>query len=192
GAYGCILGKIIGNGVINFLVILLLSVPKSLESGIMDLSMTIKELGGLPKLPTCEYDSGKMRDGSMQLEQLILLRVLILLALRVFAGSSTNGEKFGVMLRDRFEVEHCYADYRARRFLKNTRRKLDMANKEKELGWTSSIVCVEKPTIETNEPETSRKENGAPITEDWVSDSDEKNVPKGKTVKMFNKPSFVR
>ncbi|GJW19970.1 ribonuclease H-like domain-containing protein [Tanacetum coccineum] len=51
---------------------------------------------------------------------------------------------------------------------------------------------VEKPTVETNEPETARKENGAPIIEDWVSDSDEENVPKVKTVEMFNKPSFAK
>ncbi|GJZ11883.1 ribonuclease H-like domain-containing protein [Tanacetum coccineum] len=56
-------------------------------------------------------------------------------------------------------------------------------------------VCesvVEKPTVETNEPKTARKENKAPIIEDWVSDSDEENMPKVKTVKMFNKPSFAK
>ncbi|GJY00061.1 hypothetical protein Tco_0357079, partial [Tanacetum coccineum] len=52
-----------------------------------------------------------------------------------------------------------------------------------------SESIVEKPTVETNEPKTSRKENGAPIIEDWVSDSDEENVPK---VEMFNKPSFAK
>ncbi|GKB31876.1 hypothetical protein Tco_0871277 [Tanacetum coccineum] len=51
---------------------------------------------------------------------------------------------------------------------------------------------VEKPIVETNEPETSRKENGAPIIEDWVSDSDEENMPKVKTVEMFDKPSFAK
>ncbi|GJS35754.1 putative ribonuclease H-like domain-containing protein [Tanacetum coccineum] len=51
---------------------------------------------------------------------------------------------------------------------------------------------VEKPTVETNEPETSKKENEAPIIEDWLSDSDEENVPKVKTVEMFNKPSFAK
>ncbi|GJY05022.1 putative ribonuclease H-like domain-containing protein [Tanacetum coccineum] len=51
---------------------------------------------------------------------------------------------------------------------------------------------VEKPTVETNEPETARKENGAPIIKDWESDSDEENVPKVKTVEMFNKPSFAK
>ncbi|GJV46783.1 ribonuclease H-like domain-containing protein [Tanacetum coccineum] len=55
-----------------------------------------------------------------------------------------------------------------------------------------SESVVEKPTIETNEPKTSRKENGAPIIKDWVSDSDEENVPKVKTVEMFNKPSFAK
>ncbi|GKG12993.1 hypothetical protein Tco_0349953, partial [Tanacetum coccineum] len=44
---------------------------------------------------------------------------------------------------------------------------------------------------ETNEPKTDRKENGALIIEEWISDSDEENVPKVKTVEMFNKPSFA-
>ncbi|GJV55378.1 hypothetical protein Tco_1456383 [Tanacetum coccineum] len=55
-----------------------------------------------------------------------------------------------------------------------------------------SESVVEKPTVETNEPKTTRKENGAPIIEEWVSDSDEENVPKIKTVEMFNKPSFAK
>ncbi|GJX84951.1 ribonuclease H-like domain-containing protein [Tanacetum coccineum] len=41
---------------------------------------------------------------------------------------------------------------------------------------------VEKPTVKTNEPETAKKENGAPIIKDWVFDSDEENVPKGTKV----------
>ncbi|GJU01557.1 hypothetical protein Tco_1111895 [Tanacetum coccineum] len=55
-----------------------------------------------------------------------------------------------------------------------------------------SESIVEKPTIETYEPKTDRKENRAPIIEDWVSDSDEENMPKVETVKMFNKPSFAK
>ncbi|GKE62551.1 hypothetical protein Tco_1512918 [Tanacetum coccineum] len=55
-----------------------------------------------------------------------------------------------------------------------------------------SKPVVEKSTIETNEPKTDRKENGALIIEDWVSNSDEENVPKVKTVEMFNKPSFAK
>ncbi|GJS48488.1 hypothetical protein Tco_0598609 [Tanacetum coccineum] len=51
---------------------------------------------------------------------------------------------------------------------------------------------VEKPTVETNEPKTFRNENEVLIIEDWVSDSDEENVPKVKTVEMFNKPSFAK
>ncbi|GKA88207.1 putative ribonuclease H-like domain-containing protein [Tanacetum coccineum] len=61
-----------------------------------------------------------------------------------------------------------------------------------DVNDTVSESVVEKPTVKTNEPETARKENGAPIIEDWVSDSDEENVPKVKTVKMFNKPSFAK
>ncbi|GJY75882.1 hypothetical protein Tco_0480998 [Tanacetum coccineum] len=55
-----------------------------------------------------------------------------------------------------------------------------------------SESVVEKPTVETNEPETTRKENRAPIIKDWVPDSDEENVPKVNTVEMFNKPSFAK
>ncbi|GJX76796.1 putative ribonuclease H-like domain-containing protein [Tanacetum coccineum] len=61
-----------------------------------------------------------------------------------------------------------------------------------EVNESVSESIVEKPTVETNEPKTARKENGAPIIEDWVSDSDEENVPKVKTVEMFNKPSFAK
>ncbi|GJS34053.1 ribonuclease H-like domain-containing protein, partial [Tanacetum coccineum] len=51
---------------------------------------------------------------------------------------------------------------------------------------------VEKPTVETNKPKSARKENGAPIIVDWVSDSDEENVHKVKTVEMFYKSSFAK
>ncbi|GJV70713.1 hypothetical protein Tco_1490708 [Tanacetum coccineum] len=61
-----------------------------------------------------------------------------------------------------------------------------------DVNESVSEFVVEKPTVETNEPKTSRKENGAPIIEDWVSDSDEENVPKVKIVEMFNKPSFAK
>ncbi|GKB90088.1 putative ribonuclease H-like domain-containing protein [Tanacetum coccineum] len=44
-----------------------------------------------------------------------------------------------------------------------------------------SESVVEKPTVETNEPKTDRKENEALIIEDWVSDSDEENMPKGQS-----------
>ncbi|GKD07447.1 ribonuclease H-like domain-containing protein [Tanacetum coccineum] len=61
-----------------------------------------------------------------------------------------------------------------------------------EVSESVSESIVEKPTGETNEPKTARKENGAPIIEDWVSDSDEENVPKVKTVEMSDKPSFAK
>ncbi|GJW77384.1 ribonuclease H-like domain-containing protein [Tanacetum coccineum] len=61
-----------------------------------------------------------------------------------------------------------------------------------DVNESVSKSVVEKPTVETNEPETSRKENGAPIIKDWVSDSDEENVLKDKTVEMFNKPNFAK
>ncbi|GJY00316.1 putative ribonuclease H-like domain-containing protein [Tanacetum coccineum] len=61
-----------------------------------------------------------------------------------------------------------------------------------EVNESVSESVVEKPTVETNEPKNARKENGAPIIEDWVSKSEEEDVPKSKTVEMFNKPSFAK
>ncbi|GJR41413.1 hypothetical protein Tco_1217097 [Tanacetum coccineum] len=61
-----------------------------------------------------------------------------------------------------------------------------------DVNESVSESVVEQPTIENNELETSKKENGALIIEDWVSDSDEENVPKVKLVEMFNKPSFAK
>ncbi|GJR33875.1 ribonuclease H-like domain-containing protein [Tanacetum coccineum] len=61
-----------------------------------------------------------------------------------------------------------------------------------DVNESVSESIVEKPTVETNESKTARKENGAPIIEDWVSESEEDNVPKVKTVEMFNKPSFAK
>ncbi|GJT19329.1 hypothetical protein Tco_0878035 [Tanacetum coccineum] len=61
-----------------------------------------------------------------------------------------------------------------------------------DVNESASESVVEKPTVETNEPKTARKEDGAPIIEDWVSKSEEEDVPKIKTVEMFNKPSFAK
>ncbi|GJZ35494.1 hypothetical protein Tco_0581311 [Tanacetum coccineum] len=61
-----------------------------------------------------------------------------------------------------------------------------------EVNESVSESVVEKPTVETNEPKNDRKEDGAPIIKDWVSESEEEDVPKIKIVEMFNKPSFAK
>ncbi|GJV59314.1 ribonuclease H-like domain-containing protein [Tanacetum coccineum] len=61
-----------------------------------------------------------------------------------------------------------------------------------DMNESVSESVVKNPTVETNEPKTASKEDGAPIIEDWVSKSEEKDVPKIKTVEMFNKPSFAK
>ncbi|GJV74826.1 hypothetical protein Tco_1506410 [Tanacetum coccineum] len=61
-----------------------------------------------------------------------------------------------------------------------------------DVNESVSESVVEKPTIESNEPKTARKENKAPIIKDWVSKSEEEDMPKIKTVEMFNKPSFAK
>nr|GEV55399.1 hypothetical protein [Tanacetum cinerariifolium] len=62
-----------------------------------------------------------------------------------------------------------------------------------DVNESVSESVVEKPTVESNEPKTVRKENGAPIIEDWVSESEEEDNPKSQTVKPnFTKIKFVK
>ncbi|GJR97911.1 hypothetical protein Tco_0270085 [Tanacetum coccineum] len=150
------------------------------------------------------------------------------------ADSSKSAENLNLQQIDPDDLEEmdlrwniAMLTMRAKRFLKNTGRKLDMTNKERigfdkskcdGLGYdcsdqaeegptnfalmaysstnsnssTNSKSVIEKPIVETNKPKTVRKENGAPIIEDWVSKSEEEDVPKIKTIEMFNKPSFAK
>ncbi|GJR61564.1 hypothetical protein Tco_1503726 [Tanacetum coccineum] len=62
-----------------------------------------------------------------------------------------------------------------------------------DVNESVSESVVEKPTVETNEPKTARKENGAPIIKDWVSERKEEDEPKFQTVKPnFTKIEFVK
>ncbi|GKF35054.1 hypothetical protein Tco_0108254 [Tanacetum coccineum] len=55
------------------------------------------------------------------------------------------------------------------------------------------FVDVNESTVETNEPKTARKENGALIIKDWVSESEEEDEPKFQIVKPnFTKIEFVK
>ncbi|GKC36721.1 ribonuclease H-like domain-containing protein, partial [Tanacetum coccineum] len=53
---------------------------------------------------------------------------------------------------------------------------------------------VENSEAKANEakPKAARKNNGAPIIEDWVSDSEEENMSQTKIEKKTSKPSFVK
>ncbi|GJV60493.1 hypothetical protein Tco_1466593 [Tanacetum coccineum] len=62
-----------------------------------------------------------------------------------------------------------------------------------------SEPAVKKPVVETSEakasadkPKAVRKNNGALIIEDWVSDSEEEDVPQAKKEKKIVKSSFAR
>ncbi|GJV63545.1 ribonuclease H-like domain-containing protein [Tanacetum coccineum] len=62
-----------------------------------------------------------------------------------------------------------------------------------------SEPTAKKPVVETSEAKTSadkpkavRKNNGALIIEDWVSDSEEEDVPQAKIEKKTAKPSFAK
>ncbi|GKF11015.1 hypothetical protein Tco_0048941 [Tanacetum coccineum] len=62
-----------------------------------------------------------------------------------------------------------------------------------------SEPIVKKPIVETSEakanadkPKALRKNNGAPIIEDWVSGSKEEDVPQARIQKKTVKPSFAK
>ncbi|GJU31490.1 hypothetical protein Tco_1175079 [Tanacetum coccineum] len=62
-----------------------------------------------------------------------------------------------------------------------------------------SEPTVKKPVVETSEAKASadtrkvvKKNNGAPIIEDWVSDSEEEDMPQAKIQKKIVKPSFAK
>ncbi|GJW25694.1 hypothetical protein Tco_0039505 [Tanacetum coccineum] len=62
-----------------------------------------------------------------------------------------------------------------------------------------SETTVKKPIVETNvakaseaNPKAVRKSNGAPVIEDWVSDSEEEDVPQAKIKKKIVKSSFAK
>ncbi|GJX13898.1 hypothetical protein Tco_0205656 [Tanacetum coccineum] len=62
-----------------------------------------------------------------------------------------------------------------------------------------SEPTVKKPVVETSEakasedkPKVVRKNNCTPIIEDWVSNSEEEDVPQAKIQKKTVKPSFAK
>ncbi|GKF55899.1 hypothetical protein Tco_0166239, partial [Tanacetum coccineum] len=64
--------------------------------------------------------------------------------------------------------------------------------------FTSEPIVI-KPIVENNEakaseakPKAVRKNNGALIIEDWVSDSEEEDVPQAKIEMKMVKPSFAK
>ncbi|GJR11882.1 reverse transcriptase domain-containing protein [Tanacetum coccineum] len=64
--------------------------------------------------------------------------------------------------------------------------------------FTSEPIVI-KPIVENSEakaseakPKAVRKNNGAPIIEDWVSDNEENDAPQAKIEKKTFKPSFVK
>ncbi|GJZ22530.1 hypothetical protein Tco_0559569 [Tanacetum coccineum] len=62
-----------------------------------------------------------------------------------------------------------------------------------DVNESVSEFVVEKPTVESNESKTDRKENGAPIIEDWVSESEKEDEPKFQTLQPnFTKIEFVK
>ncbi|GJZ94502.1 putative ribonuclease H-like domain-containing protein, partial [Tanacetum coccineum] len=103
--------------------------------------------------------------------------------------------------RDGLEVADGYAIMRAWRFLEEEHWKKAYCECLEEFV-NEPIVSkptVKKPVVETSEakasadkPKAVRKNNGAPIIEDWVSDSEEEYVPQAKKEKKIVKSSFAK
>ncbi|GJY85487.1 hypothetical protein Tco_0499513 [Tanacetum coccineum] len=60
-------------------------------------------------------------------------------------------------------------------------------SKAKVVAWTSPYY-----QISLQLPKAVKKNNGAPIIEDWVSDSEEEDMPQAKIQKKTVKPSFAK
>ncbi|GKF17847.1 hypothetical protein Tco_0062765 [Tanacetum coccineum] len=54
------------------------------------------------------------------------------------------------------------------------------------------IVKTSKAKVSADNPKAVKKNNGAPIIEDWVSDSEEEDVPEAKKEKKTVKSSFAK
>ncbi|GJZ89919.1 hypothetical protein Tco_0661846 [Tanacetum coccineum] len=81
--------------------------------------------------------------------------------------------------------------------LKNTGRKLTV-NGNETIRFTSEPIVI-NPVVENSEakaseakPKAVRKNNGAPIIEDWLSESEEEDVPQANIKKKTVKPSFAK
>ncbi|GJU41530.1 hypothetical protein Tco_1194487 [Tanacetum coccineum] len=74
---------------------------------------------------------------------------------------------------------------RARRFLKNTGRKLTVNGNE-----TIGLIIKNRKSDE-EVSKIVRKNDDAPIIEEWVSDNEEENVSQPKTKKKTVKPSIA-
>ncbi|GJY82605.1 hypothetical protein Tco_0495981 [Tanacetum coccineum] len=89
---------------------------------------------------------------------------------------------------------------RARRFLKNTGRKLTVNVSSRKVYLTLALMAYfvykfltpSEAKASADKPKAVKKNNGAPIIEDWVSDSKEDDMPQAKIQKKIVKPSFAK
>nr|GEZ99202.1 ribonuclease H-like domain-containing protein [Tanacetum cinerariifolium]GFA08617.1 ribonuclease H-like domain-containing protein [Tanacetum cinerariifolium] len=61
-----------------------------------------------------------------------------------------------------------------------------------DVNESISESVVKKPTVESNEPKTIRKENKAPIIKDWISNSKDEDESRPRIKKKTVKPSFAK
>ncbi|GJS32978.1 hypothetical protein Tco_0531360 [Tanacetum coccineum] len=128
--------------------------------------------------------------------------------------SSTQATTINSIIIDNLSDAIAMLTMRERRFLRNTGRKLT-DNGNETIGFDKSKVeyynchkrrhfareCraprnQEKRNKENTRrvvpPKAVRKNNGAPIIKDWVSDNEEDDVPQAKIEKKTFKPSFAK
>nr|GEU34123.1 hypothetical protein [Tanacetum cinerariifolium] len=97
---------------------------------------------------------------------------------------------------DKNEIDHNDSEekeYLINKLIRKFNHKIAKYQKYDFVDMNESISesVVEKPTVESNEPKTVRKENEAPIIEDWVSDRIENLIDlRVKVIRCDNRTEF--
>nr|GEU98234.1 hypothetical protein [Tanacetum cinerariifolium] len=141
-------------------------------------------------------------------EQIMLVRVLILLALKVLLIAQQLLKMSDAVIYSFFASQPCIPPLEnedLQQIYHDDLEDIDLRNfmpPKPDLVYPSlfdfvdesvSENVVEKPTVDSNKPKTIRKENGAPIIEDWVFESEEEDEPNSQSVKPnLTKIEFVK
>ncbi|GKD03111.1 hypothetical protein Tco_1178085 [Tanacetum coccineum] len=110
------------------------------------------------------------------LKEIDLICHMAMLTMRANKFLKKTGRKFSVNGLGYNDVPRLYT----KNFL-TTKPDLVYPSLDDFVDESLSESVVEKPTVETNEPKTARKENGATFIEEWVYESEEEDEPKFQT-----------
>ncbi|GJT59143.1 putative ribonuclease H-like domain-containing protein [Tanacetum coccineum] len=142
------------------------------------------------------------------LEEVDLRWQMAMLTMRARRFLKNTGRKFSVngtetIGFDKSNVE-CYNCHKRGHFARECRALRNQENRNKEntrrsvpVETTTSNALIScdglvKVKLVADKPKVVKKNNGAPIIKDWVSDSEEEDVPQAKKEKKIVKSSFAK